>query len=151
RRLASAARAGENAKGDHDAALSPRRRRHRAAGDERAVGSTGLSAGRQYARGVCRPNPHRNNQARETYPRCGHPGAVRQFPLYGRSNVMKRPTFLGGASSAVTSGTRKAQTSTTRNAVRALPEPLVWPVVTKLQLGIRSFAGHTDTMLDVVG
>jgi Bacterial extracellular solute-binding protein len=65
--------------------------------------------------------------------------------------VTKRPTFLGGASSAVTSGTRKAQTSTTRNAVQALPEPLVWPVVTKLQPGIRSFAGHTDTMLDVVG
>jgi Bacterial extracellular solute-binding protein len=30
-------------------------------------------------------------------------------------------------------------------------EPLVWPVVTKLQPGIRSFTGHTDTVLDIVG
>ncbi len=31
------------------------------------------------------------------------------------------------------------------------PEPLVWPIVTKLQPGIRSLAGHTDTVPDVVG
>jgi len=30
-------------------------------------------------------------------------------------------------------------------------EPLVWPVVTKLPPGIRSFAGHTDTVPDIVG
>jgi|RhiMetdeSRZDD1v2_1073273.scaffolds.fasta_scaffold36875_5 hypothetical protein len=33
----------------------------------------------------------------------------------------------------------------------ATPEPLVWPVVTKLQPAIRSFAGHTDTVPDIVG
>src|SRR5262249_3577342 len=33
----------------------------------------------------------------------------------------------------------------------ATPEPLVWPVVTKPQPGIRSFAGHTDTVPDIVG
>ena len=27
----------------------------------------------------------------------------------------------------------------------------MWPVVTKLQPGIRSFAGHTDTVPDIVG
>ncbi len=38
------------------------------------------------------------------------------------------------------------------NAVTQSPlEPLVWPVVMKLQPGIRSFAGHTDTVPDVVG
>jgi hypothetical protein len=31
------------------------------------------------------------------------------------------------------------------------PEPLVWPVATKPQPGLRSFAGHTDTVPDVVG
>ena len=30
-------------------------------------------------------------------------------------------------------------------------EPLVWPVVTGLRAGIRSLAGHTDTVLDVIG
>src|SRR5258708_27604205 len=32
-----------------------------------------------------------------------------------------------------------------------MTEPLVWPVVTKLQPGVRSFAGHTDTVHDIVG
>jgi hypothetical protein len=35
--------------------------------------------------------------------------------------------------------------------IKAPTEPLVWPVVTRLQPGIRAFAGHTNTMLDVVG
>ena len=68
--------------------------------------------------------------------------------------MMKRRAFLGGTLSAVTLGTCKAQsaTATAQNAVvRTLPEPLVWPVVTKLQPGVRSFAGHTDTVLDVAG
>jgi hypothetical protein len=30
-------------------------------------------------------------------------------------------------------------------------EPLVWPVATKRQPDIPSFAGHTDTVPDVVG
>jgi hypothetical protein len=33
----------------------------------------------------------------------------------------------------------------------APPEPLMWPALTKLPSGIRSFNGHTDTVLDVVG
>jgi hypothetical protein len=36
-------------------------------------------------------------------------------------------------------------------AIQSPPEPLVWPVVTKLPPGIRSFAGHTDTVPDIVG
>src|SRR5580693_3851939 len=32
-----------------------------------------------------------------------------------------------------------------------LPEPLVWPVVTKVPPGIRAFAGHTDTVPDIIG
>src|SRR5262249_10446940 len=34
---------------------------------------------------------------------------------------------------------------------QAQPEPLVWPLVTKPQSAIRSFVGHTDTVLDVIG
>jgi hypothetical protein len=33
----------------------------------------------------------------------------------------------------------------------APPEPLVWPCLTKLPSDIRSFNGHADTVLDVVG
>ena len=32
-----------------------------------------------------------------------------------------------------------------------MAEPLVWPVVTKLQPGAPAFAGHTDTVPDIVG
>jgi len=68
--------------------------------------------------------------------------------------MMKRRAFLGGTLSAVTVGSGKAQSATAiaQNAViQAPPEPLVWPVVAKLQPGIRSFAGHTDTVPDIVG
>src|SRR6202051_570549 len=68
--------------------------------------------------------------------------------------MMKRRAFLCGTLSAVTLGTCKAQSATAiaQNAViQTPPKPLVWPVVTKLQPGIRSIAGHTDTVPDIVG
>jgi len=68
--------------------------------------------------------------------------------------MMKRRAFLCGTLSAVTLGTCKAQSATAiaQNAViQTPPRPLVWPVVTKLQPGIRSIAGHTDTVPDIVG
>jgi hypothetical protein len=67
---------------------------------------------------------------------------------------MIRRTFLGGTFSAAAFGTCKAQSlaAIAQNAaVQTTPEPLVWPVVTKLQPGIRLFAGHTDTVPDIVG
>ena len=67
---------------------------------------------------------------------------------------MKRRAFLGGTLSAVTFGACEAQslTAVAQNPVaRPQPEPLVWPIVTKLQPGIRSFVGHADTVLDVIG
>src|SRR5262249_5971528 len=66
----------------------------------------------------------------------------------------KRRVFLGGTLSAITIGTCKAQSAigTAPNAAVQTPlEPLVWPIVTKLQDGIRSFAGHTNTVPDIVG
>jgi hypothetical protein len=55
--------------------------------------------------------------------------------------------------SAVTLGTCKAQSATViaqHPVAQALPKPLVWPIV-KSQAGVRSFVGHTDTVLDVIG
>jgi Bacterial extracellular solute-binding protein len=68
--------------------------------------------------------------------------------------MMKRRTFLGTALSVIAFGSQQTETATAaeQKAVALPPlEPLVWPVVTKLQPGIRSFAGHTDTVPDIVG
>jgi hypothetical protein len=45
----------------------------------------------------------------------------------------------------------KIMLNETRDPVKVPTEPLLWPVVTKPQPGIGSFAGHTNTVLDVVG
>src|SRR5262245_33234152 len=71
--------------------------------------------------------------------------------LGGRSDMMKRRMFLGGALSALGARGSKAQSTAPLSqhpVMQTPPEPLVWPVVTKLQPGIRSFAGHTDTVPD---
>src|SRR6266851_5142035 len=68
--------------------------------------------------------------------------------------MKRRRAILGGALSALAIDTCKAQsgTATSRAAIpQALPEPLVWPIATKLQPGIRSFVGHVNTALDVIG
>jgi Bacterial extracellular solute-binding protein len=68
--------------------------------------------------------------------------------------MIRRREFLGGTLSAVSIGSCAAQSGTAiaQNVVsHAPPEPLVWPVVAKLQPAIRSFAGHTDTVPDIVG
>jgi len=68
--------------------------------------------------------------------------------------MMKRRTFLGTALGVVAFGSQQTETASAaeQRAVVLTPlEPLVWPVVTKLQPGIRSFAGHTDTVPDIVG
>src|SRR5215831_6072381 len=67
---------------------------------------------------------------------------------------MKRRAFLGGALGAASIAGCRAQSTAARaqNAASSrFPGPLVWPVVAKLQPGIRSFAGHTDTVPDIVG
>src|SRR6266404_4584128 len=68
--------------------------------------------------------------------------------------MMKRRAFLRGTLSVVGVGSPSAQPATAipqNAAIQAPPEPLVWPVVTKLRPGIRSFDGHTDTVPDIVG
>jgi len=66
---------------------------------------------------------------------------------------MNRRAFLGGALGAASIAGCRAQSTAARaqNAASSRsPGPLVWPVVAKLQPGIRSFAGHTNTVPDIV-
>jgi hypothetical protein len=65
--------------------------------------------------------------------------------------MMKRRTFLGGGLTSMSAGSLGAQSAMAQAAIQTPAEPLVWPVVTKLPAGIRSFAGHTNTVPDVVG
>jgi hypothetical protein len=68
--------------------------------------------------------------------------------------MIRRRAFLGGTFSAAAFGTCKGQSvaaTAQHAAVQTTPESLVWPLVTKPQPGIRSFVGHTDTVLDVIG
>ena len=66
---------------------------------------------------------------------------------------MKRRTFFGTALSAIAFGSQHTDTAAAAEKAPGPPplEPLVWPVVAKLPPGIRSFAGHTDTVPDIVG
>src|SRR5262249_42165401 len=62
--------------------------------------------------------------------------------------------FLSTTVGAVAFGNHQTQTASNaeaNDAGHAAPGPLVWPVVTKVQPDIRSFAGHTDTVPDIVG
>ena len=58
---------------------------------------------------------------------------------------------LGAASMAVSSGQSVTPALARSPINQAPPEPLVWPALVKLPPDIRSFNGHTDTVLDVVG
>ena len=67
---------------------------------------------------------------------------------------MKRRAFLGGTLSAAAIGRGNAQPASPiaqKAVTQAPPRPLVWPVVAKLPPGVRSFAGHTDTVPDIFG
>jgi len=65
--------------------------------------------------------------------------------------MLRRRLFLASALSAIgLSQTQVARATNPRAAAQAA-EPLVWPVVSVPQTGIRSFAGHTDTVVDLVG
>jgi Bacterial extracellular solute-binding protein len=63
---------------------------------------------------------------------------------------MKRRAFLG-AMALGACGAPAATAAAQPTATGPSSEPLVWPVVTKLPPDIRSFAGHTDTVPDIVG
>ena len=58
---------------------------------------------------------------------------------------------MGAVAVAVGNATSVASATAESPIDHAPPEPLVWPALAKLPSGIRSFNGHTDTVLDVVG
>src|SRR6267378_103777 len=64
--------------------------------------------------------------------------------------MMKRRVFLGSALSSVALSQMQTAGAAEQKAAPQTLEPLVWPVITR-QTGIRSFAGHTNTVLDIVG
>jgi hypothetical protein len=64
--------------------------------------------------------------------------------------MMQRRAFLAATLSTPVLGSSKAASAPAAPG-HDLPEPLVWPVVTKVPSDIRSFAGHTDTVPDIVG
>jgi hypothetical protein len=66
--------------------------------------------------------------------------------------MMRRRAFLGGTLSTAVVGTSNVPAAAAAQdaADQLHPEPLVWPVV-KVQPDIRLFAGHTDTVPDIVG
>jgi Bacterial extracellular solute-binding protein len=68
--------------------------------------------------------------------------------------MINRRSFLGGTLGAATLGTCEARSTAAvaqQAAIEPSPEPIVWPLVTKPQAGVRSFVGHADTVLDVIG
>src|SRR5262249_8670661 len=69
----------------------------------------------------------------------------------GGFSMMNRRVFLGSALTAAALSQTRVGRAAEQKAAAQTPEPLVWPVVRKLQPGIRSFVGHTDTVPDMVG
>ena len=67
--------------------------------------------------------------------------------------MIKRRVFLSSALSAVALGCQQTKPAgaVKQTAGQVSPGPLVWPVVTRPQSGIRLIAGHTDTVPDIVG
>jgi extracellular solute-binding protein len=64
---------------------------------------------------------------------------------------MKRRMFLGNALGALALLRSEAPRAADPAAALQGSEPLVWPTLPRLRPGSQSFAGHTNTVLDVVG
>ena len=64
---------------------------------------------------------------------------------------MKRRMFVGNALGALALLRSEAPRAADPAAALQGSEPLVWPTLPRLRPGSRSFAGHTNTVLDVVG
>jgi Bacterial extracellular solute-binding protein len=65
---------------------------------------------------------------------------------------MKRRRFLGSVLSAVALGSAQTHTASAAEPNVRLPsEPLVWPTAAPRRRGVPSFAGHTNTVPDILG
>jgi len=58
--------------------------------------------------------------------------------------------YLTGAAATLPAAPHSATAQESTTAQASL-DPLVWPVVPKVRAGVRSFAGHTNTVPDIVG
>ena len=65
--------------------------------------------------------------------------------------MLGRRSFLGGVAGALGLNRSHAAHAAEPKVAARTPEPLVWPVVARPASGVRSFDGHTDTVLDIVG
>jgi hypothetical protein len=65
--------------------------------------------------------------------------------------MMQRRAFLASTVTLAAAKQQSGKAMAQSPINHAPPDPLVWPPLAKLPSGIRSFAGHTDTVLDVVG
>jgi hypothetical protein len=66
--------------------------------------------------------------------------------------MIKRRAFIAGTISAATIGAGRAHSAAAQDAVpQQSAGPLVWPIVAKPQPDIRTFAGHSNTVPDIVG
>ena len=70
--------------------------------------------------------------------------------------MIKRRAFVGAALSALGLGSRQAKAQNPAERLAAVAPalaaaPLVWPVVTTPAPDVRAFAGHTNTVPDIVG
>src|SRR5262245_6437293 len=63
---------------------------------------------------------------------------------------VNRRVFLSSALTAAALSQIRAASAADEKAAVPPSEPLVWPIISQ-QTGIRSFAGHTNTVLDIVG
>lgn len=65
---------------------------------------------------------------------------------------MKRRTFLGSAAlGAVTLSKSPAADATKAKTTASPAVPVVWPVMSRRPADIRTFSGHTNTVMDIVG
>ena len=65
--------------------------------------------------------------------------------------LRRRRFLLLAAGAAVLTVTPRTTAAQQRAAAQAPLEPLVWPVVTKVPPEVRTFAGHANTVPDIVG
>ena len=65
--------------------------------------------------------------------------------------LRRRRFLLLAAGAAVLTVTPRTTAAHQRAAAQAPLEPLVWPVVTKVPPEVRTFAGHANTVPDIVG
>jgi hypothetical protein len=69
----------------------------------------------------------------------------------GGGRLKKRRAFLGSGLGALALAPVRAGQAAEPRATPSRARPLVWPLAAVPRAGVRSFAGHANTVLDIVG